>query len=280
MSSPKCGETPMRSLKWTPASRPGPLMCNQVHLWLIHISALYSSNSKKTESYNLSKSECARADRIADPSKRKLYIGGREGLRKLLSEYLGIPANQIQLAYGSRGKPAINSDQGSLRFNYSVSSDYALYAIAAARELGVDLEVYPRTVNWRRLSKRILTQKERLVWNTIPDSKKNQAMLVCWTRKEAYGKLLGVGIRFNLNQVTLFAELASDTWSTPVTGLFDSGIAMNSRTLCGVQISLPVSGSATLMYDAMADDDPHHTNVPTHPDILAYEYRSCQKNET
>lgn len=235
-----------RKLDWTPASRPCVLEHDQLHLWLIATSDL--STSGAIAGCPLSEAEARRAARIADPGKRRLYANGRLGLRMLLEGYTGIPSEKIRLAFGTRGKPGLSEEQGSLKFNYSVSCAYALYAFSRIRELGVDLEIHPRKINWKGLSGRILSDQELSGWNRVPHGKRNAAMMACWTRKEAYGKLLGVGIRYHMNQASLFLDPRRDSWCSPVAGLFESVCGPTQSRVHGIQIGLPVAGTAALMY--------------------------------
>ena len=83
-------------------------------------------------------------------------------------------------------------------------------------------------------------------------------MLACWTRKEAYGKVLGVGIRYAMNRVNLFTGLHQDRWRTKVSGLFANETSGETsgeiRELFGVQLGLPVAGVASLMYSETVDE--------------------------
>ena len=79
-------------------------------------------------------------------------------------------------------------------------------------------------------------------------------MLCCWTRKEAFGKTLGVGIRYNLGAVTLFYDLGNSRFQTPVHGLFGNTDTDGMPTqLEGIQLTLPFPAVASLMYPADAN---------------------------
>ena len=83
-------------------------------------------------------------------------------------------------------------------------------------------------------------------------------MLACWTRKEAYGKVLGVGIRYTMNQAPLFLELHRDQWTACVAGLFGNE-QHEIQQVSGIQLELPFPAVASLMY---AVDDQDKSNVP------------------
>ena len=111
------------------------------------------------------------------------------------------------------------------------------------------MEALPRRTNAELLARRSLTQSERTAWMGLPHSVRNDAMLCCWTRKEAYGKALGVGIRYYLNEVDLFSCPSSFRFSTSRTGLFkETNKAVMPGLLNGLQIEMPFPAVAALMY--------------------------------
>ena len=246
----------MLSLDWRPAvPRPraaGPLQ-GDIHLWAVDLASLGG-----TLSACLTPADISRGERIVDAGKRRLYLGGRAGARYLLSAYTGIPANDIRFGYGARGKPELlDGAGGRLRFNYSLSGNRVLYALADDRELGVDIEVLPRRTSADCLAARKLTAAERTAWNAMPKRLRNDAMLCCWTRKEAYGKALGVGIRYNLGQVALFDMPGSCWFDTPRAGLF-SGTDTSGMpaSFAGVQVKMPFPAVAALVYPGDGRDRP------------------------
>ena len=236
-----------RKIKWQRQNKTELLAENQIHLWLIPLNELPITFSEGF-CEGLTERERSRAEKILDESKRRLYSGGRIGLRLLLESYSGISREELKFIYGERGKPSLKNPPGRsrLEFNYTVSSDFALYAFSWNRDLGIDLEIAPRKIEADLMAKRILSNEELINWQQIPLAERNMAMLACWTRKEAYGKLMGVGIRYVMSAVDLFVELHRDSWLSRVSGLFD-GDEGRSRYAAGVQIGLPVPGAATVM---------------------------------
>ncbi len=241
----------MLPLTWkadNPTESPQALIPGNIHLWTMDLSVCGDWLMQY-----LTPTDRARGSRIADEEKRILYLGGRAGMRLLLAAYTGIPAGEILFGYGSRGKPRLANDASSVRprFNYTLSRDKVLYALALERELGVDMEALPRRAAADLLAARKLTDPERTAWGEIPRSLQNDAMLCCWTRKEAYGKALGVGIRYNLGQVTLFGHPSRYRFRTSLEGLFtDTDSAGMPDTLEGVQLGLPFPAVAALMFPA------------------------------
>ncbi len=236
---------------------------NQIHLWLIDVQKLLDPELDSGVSAQhrrlLAEPEITRAKRIINDVRRQRYLGGRAGLRILLSGYTGIVNAELEFGCGNRGKPKLLNtvSAGKLEFNYTLSSRFALYAFSLNRALGVDLEVFPRTITTARLAKRILTDLEQTHWRMLQKEQQNEAMLACWTRKEAYGKVLGVGIRYAMNRVNLFTRLHQDRWRTKVSGLFANETSGETsgeiRQVFGIQLGLPVSGVASLMYSETTD---------------------------
>lgn len=224
------------------------LPTNGVHLWAAALQTMHIAHNRAA----LSEGERARARRLRNPARCAQYIAGRVGLRKLLGGYCGCAPGELRFEYGARGKPMLaNVAAGeSLGFNYSLSGGYALYAFARGREVGVDLEVLPRAINATRMARRKLGDAERESWRALPAALRDEAMLACWTRKEAYGKALGVGIRYHLNRAPVCAELQRAVWQCKVGGLFEG--ESSARVLHGVQVGLPFAGVAALVYDGEA----------------------------
>ncbi len=239
-------------------ANPGSLSCrlepNEIHLWVVDLKA----QEQGLMPY-LTSTDRLWAERISHAGKRRWYLGGRAGMRLLLSAYVGIPGNEIRFEYGSRGKPALQdaSPGGRIRFNYSLSQGKALYALSTYHEVGVDIEVLPRPIRAERVAARKLTRTECATWKTIPPFARHDAMLCCWTRKEAYGKVLGVGIRYHLDQVALFKTLESCWFGTSLAGLFPNTDTDHlADSLAGVQLQMPFSAVAALMYSDVGQPRP------------------------
>ena len=232
-------------LEWVETPPGVPLPANQVHLWFVDLQSIS----------RLSRCERPAGAGQGSPGdtrsreKRRLYLRGKMALETLLAHYSGLKHSELEFGYGTRGKPGLRNPGlcGALRFNYTLSRGYALYAFAWEVELGVDIEIYPRKINADLLARRKLSPVEQSSWEAVPAGQKNNAMLMCWTRKEAYGKALGVGIRYEMRKVSLFRDLHGYRWETGVGGLFGEE-KCEIDSLHGVQIALPVPGAASLMY--------------------------------
>ena len=237
------------ALDWQARAPGETLAAGEIHLWAVNLKG-----AADAEPSLLTAPELARGARLRNRQRRAMYFGGRCGLRRLLCAYTGLRNDELRLGEGARGKPALLNrlPGGELGFNYSLSGGWALYALGWNRQLGIDLEALPRRINTDGLARRILGASERRGLAALPADRRDLAMLGCWTRKEAYGKALGVGIRYHLHQAAVCVDLHAPRWQCGVRGLFEPQAQPNTRTLHGIQLAPPFPGIAALVYDGEA----------------------------
>jgi 4'-phosphopantetheinyl transferase len=127
---------------------------------------------------------------------RHSFIAGRAVLRNILSHYINRRPQDIRFCYTAYGKPEIDGDDGTFRFNMSHSHDTALVAVTLNRRVGVDLEYAGRApaVDRMRLARRFFSEREYRELVALPESKQSSGFLACWTRKEAFVKARGEGM--------------------------------------------------------------------------------------
>ena len=87
----------------------------------------------------LSDDERGRAARFVRSEDQRKFVVARGALRRLLGLYLGKNPAAVRLGYSERGKPFVEDGAG-ITFNLSHSGELALYAIASARRVGIDVE--------------------------------------------------------------------------------------------------------------------------------------------
>ena len=149
----------------------------------------------------LSPDEFARATSMAAEPRRR-FMASRVLLRRLISAYLGDEPQEIEFSYGSSGKPSLVPMPAGLplHFNLSHSRDRVLVAIATT-PVGIDLETPRRLGDFEGLARRFFSQGEVRALARIPASQRLDAFFACWTRKEAYLKLIGRGVSSGLKTV-------------------------------------------------------------------------------
>lgn len=199
-------------ISWQTVDEVPSLPPGEVHLWWQDLG----SDRLDFESLHglLSEREKRRVERFKVEGVRREFTAARGTLKLLLSAYLEVAPEKLKFQYGPLGKPSLPARNGGdeLCFNYTDSEGFALYAFAWNRELGVDLEMLSRQVRYQRIIERRFAPRESEALQAMPDEQQRRSFLACWTRKEAYGKALGVGIRFPFD----CREMCVDCGSSPL----------------------------------------------------------------
>lgn len=148
----------------------------------------------------LPEDERKRAERFRFDRHRERFIVQRGRLREILSGYSNGLPNAIRFCKGPGGKPAVNGVNPEIRFNLSHCGGHALYAVACGREVGVDVEVVRPKPKAAALVDRFFSVNEKAAFQRFQPHEEAAAFFAGWTRKEAYVKAVGKGLRFPLDQ--------------------------------------------------------------------------------
>lgn len=172
------------------------LMENEVHVWLapLNIPTMLSRYQQV-----LTEEELAKARRFYFERDRLHWTVAHAVLRLLLRHYTGIAPSYIELDKNAYGKPFIAQSNSLLRFNLSHSGDFALYAFAWRREVGIDIEYMRGNISYDELAARVFSVREREILHTLSPVLRQQAFYNAWTRKEAYIKARGLGLSLSLD---------------------------------------------------------------------------------
>ena len=179
---------------WSEPSESLSLATGDVHVWRVELNQPEPLLEKFRET--LEEQELDRASRFHFEKHRRHFTAGRGVLRQLLSQYLGTKPEQLRLSYGAYGKPALNGEHkdSRLRFNMSHSHEVALFAFAEDRELGVDVEHIRTDFASEEVARRFFSRREVETFNALPRHDQVAAFFKCWTRKEAFIKVIGKGL--------------------------------------------------------------------------------------
>ena len=142
---------------------------------------------------DLNVGERKRADQFLLSDDRNLFIVSRFFLKKILSEYLKVDINEIQINYGTFGKPYIDNMK-DIRFNIAHSKELFVIALIKSLNIGVDIENKERNFSWDKLSEILFTRNELKIFNDSDKNTKGEVFINCWTRKEAVLKAKGTGL--------------------------------------------------------------------------------------
>ncbi|MFC8130856.1 4'-phosphopantetheinyl transferase family protein [Streptomyces sp. NPDC057302] len=167
--------------------------------------------------------EAQRAAGFQDPAARTRFVTSHVGLRVLLGARLGIAPRDVVLVRERcgmpgceepHGRPAVAGDPG-VHFSLSHAGDVALYALAAS-PVGADIESLDLVgAGLERMARR-LHPAERRALDGLDPAVRQEALLGCWVRKEAFLKGIGTGLPGGVgaHHVGLAAALAPP-WAPP-----------------------------------------------------------------
>lgn len=180
------------------ATLPKNLKSNCVHIW--RGSLLSSDIHLEKNQQLLHPEELARAQRFKFDRHRNAFITARAFLRRILSLYIGLPADDIELHTMSHGKPFVKTHKlPELRFNLSHSHERVLYAFCLDREVGIDIELIKPGYADSGIPERFFSKSEVEVLRSVEVKRQAEAFFNCWTRKEAIIKAIGQGLSLPLS---------------------------------------------------------------------------------
>jgi 4'-phosphopantetheinyl transferase len=188
---------------WLPAAAGLRLGSNEVHVWRASLDV--NSPVRDRLSVVLSTAEQERAARFAFTRDCNRFAVARAILRQLLGGYLGEPPQDVALEILPHGKLilAATARIPSLRFNLSHSHEFALFAFCLDHEVGIDIEKISPKVALEGIETRYFSPKERAELETLPQDLRPQGFFLCWTRKEAYVKARGEGLKVPLESFSV-----------------------------------------------------------------------------
>lgn len=141
--------------------------------------------------------ERARVARFRYDRDRRAFVAARGGLREILGARLGVRPEAVRFRYGARGKPEVEG--GGVRFNLSHAGRWAVVAVAHSRRVGVDVEPVRVLPDADAIAERFFSDREVAAYRALPAAARPEAFFACWTRKEAFIKALGDGLRYPLD---------------------------------------------------------------------------------
>ncbi len=151
----------------------------------------------------LSPTEQERADKFIFPNDRDNYIISHYMLNKQLAKELKTPSDSLNINSKNWTKPYIpNTD---IDFNLSHSNNLFCFAITKTGQIGVDIEkinnikyMYSIVNNYMHIN-----EINYIYDNFISNKDQISRFFEIWTRKEAFLKMLGIGISTELSQINM-----------------------------------------------------------------------------
>lgn len=152
-------------------------------------------------SLRLPEPEIQTAAEMRRHAQRAHFVVGRLLVRSLAARVAGMNAGELVIDIEERGRPVVANAPFSL-FVSIAHSDGVVVAAAARRRVGVDVE---RVTAHRHpgIFRRVCSSRELRLLQRTADGDRDRAFVSIWSRKEAYGKALGVGLDYDLRAVSV-----------------------------------------------------------------------------
>lgn len=169
---------------------------HDVHVWCRTTDDGNTLDARETDLTDLSADEHARCARFAFGRDRRDFAAAHALLRTRLSHYADLSPAAWTFSALPGGKPFIVSASGrpTLAFNLSHTHGFVACAIAAAGDVGIDVESVDRATDGRRIAARYFSQAES-DWLDACDARERTIRFIeLWTLKEAYIKAIGRGL--------------------------------------------------------------------------------------
>lgn len=180
------------------------LKAGAIDIWFCPLSL--PNNLEETAIELLNDHQLSRYEKRKKNHRAQAYLAARYFLYRLISIYSNTPLEQIKIDYTRLDKPFLSPNPSKLQFNFSDTGAFGVFAFAVDTALGVDVERLDRKVNFDAIANSRFNQSEQeLLRQGMANDKVNGERLIsAWTSKEAYGKNIGVGINFKMNQVSTY----------------------------------------------------------------------------
>ena len=170
------------------------LGCGDVHVW--SATSIADDAGAEAAWKLLTADERAMARRLRDDDDRARRVQARAARRRLLAGYVGADPEALRFREASNGKPEVVAppDQPRVRFNVTHSGSVILIAVAADREVGIDVERIQTGFPWEQVAGSSFSPAEVATIRRLSAARRLRAFFDCWVRKEAYLKGLGKGL--------------------------------------------------------------------------------------
>jgi 4'-phosphopantetheinyl transferase len=176
-------------VSWESLRAPGT-----IHIWRVSLGQ--ASKPEEQLEAILAPEERQRYQGFRFPIDKWRYLVSHYALRMILSQYAKTPPQDLGFGLGKFGKPFLTEPVGGqgLTFNLSHCRDLALVAVAAGRNVGVDVEEVRKVGEKETILNSYFDAEERDFLQRHQPEQRDEAFLRIWTRREAAAKCLGMDI--------------------------------------------------------------------------------------
>lgn len=149
----------------------------------------------------LSEEEKLRANRFYFKNHQHHFRSARFTLRSIIAQYLQIAPQTVRFDYKPHGKPFL-PDYPTISFNLSHSGEYGVIAIGHTYPLGIDIERFSARP-YLGIATHVFSAIEHATLQALPKGLQPWMFFNTWAQKEAFIKLIGLGLSYPTTKLTL-----------------------------------------------------------------------------
>ena len=210
-----------------------PSINPQVDVWQVPHPGDYAGRGAANV---LTKDDWAEIGALGNSTLRRRAFGMRIFLREALSGAVNdaVAPGEWRFQRTVYGKPYVANSAHSIEFSISHADTVSFLAITRSARVGIDVAARSAG-NCEEIAEEFFTRAERAMLNRATAAEREETFLRIWTAKEAFAKLLGVGLAFDApaNDCGTGTHLATWTGNTP-----------DSRVIISLAIDQPVERHA------------------------------------
>jgi 4'-phosphopantetheinyl transferase len=185
---------------WSPETVGRPAE-DVLHVWFVPLAPVDPVAAQGM----LDSRETKGAERFVHNVHRRRYVARHAAARSILGWCLGAAPRDVGYAFScavcgspEHGKPLVRDAACPVRFSMSSSADGAVVAVSFDGDVGIDIEAVDRRVDHHALIGHYAPAERRALY-LLDEVERPRAILESWTRKEAYAKVLGLGLFLNFD---------------------------------------------------------------------------------
>lgn len=180
---------------WSKNPPPFTLEQGEAHIWRIPLE--FPKAIELAAHAHLSKDELERTHRYVFEKHQRRFAIGRAAQRLILAQYLPLSAANLVFKKGEHGKPYLADID--FEFNVSNTHELALVALYKGKSVGVDIEYKRKLTHGESIARHHFSPEECRKLSTAQGSAWAESFFNCWTRKEAFIKVTGEGLKRDLS---------------------------------------------------------------------------------
>lgn len=185
-----------------------------VNLWQGELHGL--EKERQTYWQLLSSAEKDYADTMHNDVVRDRFVEVRGRMRLTLGRWVNKSPKTLKIMKNNNGKPYL-ADYPEFSFNISHTGSFVVIVTGQNCLLGVDIEQCKPRSNLIGLVNKCFAEAEKKHWLRLPEFERLPEFYRFWTRKEAFVKATGQGIKLGLNQCVVNPKTMSAFTAIPET---------------------------------------------------------------